>query len=197
MKEAETARVNGLPTVGKGVGRDLAGLVVLAVVSLGLGSLFNLFRHDPLPWVYRSRAQTLDRAVAQFGEPSPASGAEVAPIELPHEIRLDEFQSFVSERKGIVLDARPVAFYREAHVPGALSLPRETFAESYRALRATLEASKERPVTVYCSGPDCPDSQLVSDALAKLGYRRLLIYTSGWEEWSQTGLPQEGVSAPP
>ena len=197
MKDAETARAAGLPTGRWGVGLDLAGLVVLAMVSCGLGSFFNLLHHDPLPWVYKSRVQTLDLEVARLGEPSPSPGAEMKPVELPHEIRLDGFQSFVSEHRGTVLDARPVVFYRAGHVPGALSLPRETFAESYQALRATLETLKEQPVAIYCSGPDCPDSQLVGDALAKLGYRHLLIYTSGWEEWSQTGLPQEGASPPP
>lgn len=186
-------RSGALPSLGT----DIAGMLILGSVSLLLAGLLNSVRHPPLPWIYESRAQTIDQAVTQLQGHSSPPAATVAPDELPHEIRLDEFQNFVSNHEGLILDARPAVFYREAHVPGALSLPRETFAETYQALRATLEASKDRPMVIYCSGPDCPDSQLVGDALTKLGYRRLLIYTSGWEEWSQTGLPQEGTSPTP
>ena len=176
---------------------DCAGFLVLAAFSLLVGCLVNRLRANPLPWVYESRAQMMDRAVVRLEEHSEPPSTPAAEDELPHEIRLDDFQSFVLARQGLVLDARPAVFYREAHVPGAVSLPRETFAETYPLLRATLEPSKDRPIAIYCSGADCPDSQLLSDALTKLGFRHLLIYTSGWEEWSHTGLPQEGTSAPP
>ena len=176
---------------------DLAGFLILAAFSLVVGCLVNQLRAKPLPWVYESRAQMLDQAVARLEDHPAAPSMPVAADESPHEIRLDDFQSFVMARQGLVLDARPAVFYREAHVPGALSLPREAFAETYPLLRAALEPSKDRPVAIYCSSADCPDSQLLSDALTKLGFRHLLIYTSGWEEWSQTGLPQEGTSAPP
>ena len=187
------------PRRGKlpGIALDLAGLLILAVVSLLVGCLVNLLRPNPLPWVHESRAQTMDQAVARLEDRPGASSTPGAADEPPHEIRLDDFQGFVMARQGLVLDARPAVFYRESHVPGALSLPRETFAASYPPLRATLEASRDRPIAIYCSGADCPDSQLLSDAFFFIVLGRMVIYTSGWEEWSQTGLPQEGASAKP
>ena len=103
------------------LGADLAGLLVLAVVSFGMGGLVNRIRAQPLAWVYESRAQAMDRALARLDDGHPASTPDAVPDELPHEVRLDEFQSFVTEHKGLVLDARPAVFYHEAHVPGALS----------------------------------------------------------------------------
>lgn len=176
-----------------GIVVDLGAMSLLAVVSLLAGCVINILRAHPLPWFYQDRAQTLAAAVAQVTTASPPVVAD-DPVELPHEIRLEEFQTFVAEHKGLVLDARPAAFYRAAHVPGAISLPREVFADQYPRVLATLESFKARPIAIYCSGADCPDSQLLTDALTKLGYRHLLIYTSGWDEWSQTGLPQEGAS---
>ena len=172
---------------------DGGALLVLASVSLGGGCLVNALRAEPLPWVYRSRAETMEVAVAGLSAGSPAP--EMA--QPASEIRLEDFQAFVTKHKGLVLDARPKVFYDAAHVPGAVSLPREAFPQEYPLLRERLEAHRGDPVAVYCSGADCTDSQLLADALAKLGYRHLLIYTSGWEEWSQTGLPQEGSEASP
>lgn len=176
---------------------DLGVLVVAALASLVVGSLVNALRAKPLPWVYGNRAKMMDAAVASLSVNGPPADLAKSTSEPPHEIRLDEFQSFVAEHQGLVLDARPAVFYAQAHVPGAVSLPRETFADDYKVLQGELEAYKDRPIAVYCSGADCPDSQLLTDALVKLGYRHLLIYTAGWEEWSQTGLPQEGVAAQP
>ena len=182
---------------GRGWVSDLIGLLVLAVIALFVGGLVNASRVEPLPWVYRSREQVMSATVARLQEvprPPPTANQPSAPT---HEIRLEEFQPMVAERTGLVIDARPAVFYRESHVPGALSLPRETFAEDYPRMRDRLEAYRDRLIAVYCSGPDCPDSQLVADALTKLGYQRLVIYTSGWDEWSKTGLPQESAATAP
>lgn len=175
-----------------GVLFDCGALAALALTALAVGGLVNALRAEPLPWVYVGRAKTLDATVAELTTDRPA-----VPATPPQEIRLEDFQSFVLEGKGPVLDARAKSFYDLAHVPGAVSLPRGAFGEDYPPLREKLDAYRDRPVAVYCSSADCPDAQLVADALAKLGYRHLLIYTSGWEEWSQTGLPQEGSAAQP
>lgn len=171
---------------------DGGAVGALACVALLVGCLVNALRAEPLPWLYAGRAGTLDAAVARLAE-DPAAKTDTP----PQEIRLEDFQSFVLEGKGLVLDARGKVFYDRAHVPGAVSLPRDAFADEYPRQRAKLDAHKEKPVVVYCSGADCPDAQLLADALGKLGYRHLLIYTSGWEEWSHTGLPQEGSDAQP
>ena len=168
-------------------------LMALLLISLVAGCLVNALRARPVPWTYASHAETMDAAVTSLS--AGTAGQEGAPP--AQEIRLEDFQAFVTQHKGLVLDARPKVFYDLAHVPGAVSLPREAFAESYPRSREKFEGYKDRPEAVYCSGADCTDSQLVTDALTKLGYRHLLIYTSGWEEWSQTGLPQEGSAAQP
>ncbi len=176
------------------LGSDIAALAILTAICFLLGSLGNALRSRPLPWMYRDRVAAMAAAMSQVGP----TGGKSLPMEdvgePTHEISLDEFQKFVADHAGLVLDARPMVFYREAHVPGAVNLPTEAFAEEYPRLRETLEPHKGQPVAIYCSGPDCPDSQLLADALGKLGFRRLRIYTSGWEEWSQTGLPQESTA---
>ena len=172
---------------------DGGALLALVLLSFAVGCLVNAFRTRPVPWRYASRAKTLEAAVADL---SAGAAGQDAPVPV-REIRLEEFQPFVMGHQGLVLDARPKAFYDLSHVPGAVNLPRATFADEYPRLRQKIEGYKTKPVAVYCSGADCTDSQLVADALAKLGFQHLMIYTSGWNEWSQTGLPQEGTAAQP
>ena len=162
----------------------------MAVVSLLIGLLVNAWRPQPLPLVYHSNEERLRTAVDRLtnGEPrpqpSPAAG-------LVRDIGLDEFQALVNSRRGVVIDARPAFIYRDGHVPGAINLPRDDFESAYRRNDARLTVHKAGTVAVYCSGADCPDASLVADALRTLGYSQPRVYTEGWEEWSQSGLPQE------
>lgn len=129
-----------------------------------------------------------DAVVRLAASESPASPS--APKLPPREIRLEEFQAFVAH-KGTVIDTRSPLFYGQGHVPGAINLPRETFETDYARLGNRLSARKADAVAVYCSSADCRDAQLVADALGALGFRHLFVYGEGWDEWSQSGLPQE------
>ena len=172
------------------VGRDLAAFGALALVSLLAGVSINGLHRRPLPLRYQSRAERLHAAVSGLA-PAVAPANPVASATRPREIGLEEFQALALAHKGVVVDARGSFFYREGHVPGALNLSREGFQADYRRLGSGLGAHKMDSIAVYCSGADCHDANLVADALAALGYGKLFVYREGWEEWSQSGLPQE------
>jgi rhodanese-related sulfurtransferase len=105
-------------------------------------------------------------------------------------IGFGEFRDAAEKKETLILDARSSVYYREAHVPSALNLPRDNFAADYVRLRATLEKSRDRRVIVYCSGGDCHDSKMVAQALMSLGFSNVMMFGSGWEEWTSAHLPQ-------
>ena len=166
---------------------DTARVGTLALAALGVGWTLNGLRREPLAWNYRSPAQRLQTAVSHLQPPAPRAAPS------PSTIDLAAFQAFAAARQGIVVDARSEAFYRLGHVPGAINLARETFARDYDIQKAALDPRKTDGVAVYCSEADCPDAELVADALGRLGFQPLWVFREGWEEWSQAGLPQEGV----
>ena len=163
---------------------------MLAVAALGIGWMLNAVRREPLAWAYRSPSQRLQAAVNHLQPPAPNGGPSPSPMDL------DAFQAFVAAHRGLVIDARAGAFYRLGHVPGALNLPRETFAADYDGQKAALDPRKTDGIAVYCSEEDCPDADLVARALGRLGFRPLWVYRAGWDEWVQAGLPQEGARQP-
>ena len=167
----------------------------LAAGALATGLLLNLARSAPLPWQYESRDARLRHVLDHLGTPAPSPAADrPAATRL---IDLEEFQQMATGGKAIVLDARAGTFYRLGHVPGALNLSREDFEHDYAALRGTLSASEKKPIAIYCTESNCPDAQLVADALQKLGYVNILIYPDGWEQWQKAGLPQEPSKSQP
>ena len=75
-------------------------------------------------------------------------------------------------------------------------MPRENFEKVYPEVRALIEPVRDLEIVVYCSETDCRDSELVADALSRLGYHHLRVYKEGWEEWSRAGLPQARGQTP-
>ena len=189
---APLASRRGLPRPRwwSGVAGDLMAFCGLAVVSLAIGLLLNQASRQPLPLVYQTKEERLHAAVTRL-RASESAVPSARQADRPREIGLDEFQAFASGRRGLVIDARLASSYGEGHVPGAINLSRANFDSDYRALNGQLSSRKAEAIAVYCSDADCPDSELVADALGALGFQRLLVYKEGWEEWSQSGLPQE------
>jgi len=171
--------------------RDFLGLWILLTTAVVLGLLINQFRDSRLPAVYQNKEARLKQAVQNIVQspPAPSSTAEAAPF--PEQLSLQEFESFVGSGKGVVLDARPEIFHRLGHVPKAISLPREDFENAYQAQRPKLEADKNIPIAIYCSGGHCEDSDLLKTALVGLGFRQVAIFRGGWAEWTNAGLPGE------
>ena len=165
-------------------------MAALALVALGIGWMLDGKRPVPLTLRYRAPAQRLHAAVNRLQPPTATALPSPAPMDL------EAFQAFVAARQGTVIDARAEGFYRRGHVPGAVNLPRETFAVDYERQKAALAPHKTDEVAVYCTEADCPDAKLVAGALAQLGFRQLWVYQAGWEEWVQAGLPQEGTQPP-
>lgn len=158
-------------------------LLLMVLVAAALGYAINLLRPHPLPLIYESPKERLERTVQSKAAPTAFTPKDIEKIDAQ---RLRELQA----NGALVLDARPSLFYRTGHIPGALRLSAASFEQDYASLQPRLEQAKELPVIVYCSGENCEDSELVTKALARMGFGRLYILSGGWKAWQSAGLPQ-------
>ena len=163
--------------------RDLCGIALLAVAALAAGLLINRYSSAPLPIVYRTPEQRFDAELTTLVSAPPFKIAPAATI------GLDKFRAAVDAKSTLILDARPSVFFERGHVPGAINLARDDFAHDYRQLAGVLQAKRDKPIIVYCSGGDCHDSRLVANALLSLGFSDVTVFTGGWDAWSAAGLP--------
>ena len=88
----------------------------------------------------------------------------------------------------VLLDVRPEAEFRTAHLPGARSVPLDELEARIR------ELPSDREIVAYCRGPFC----LMSDAAVTLMRRhglRARKCADGVPEWRAAGLPLELDSA--
>jgi rhodanese-related sulfurtransferase len=165
--------------------QDFIGVWLLLTGCLICGLFINEMRPTPLALVYSSPASRLDQSVAQLGSSTPVSTT------LDGDVERDEMRKLSLNHMVLILDARPEIFYRLGHIPSALSLPRDDFEKSYQVLQSTLQSHRNSPLVVYCSSIDCHDSQMVADALQKLGYPHIRLFRGGWSDWESANLPEE------
>ncbi len=163
---------------------DLGMVVVLVMVSAAAGFTINHFSSHPLPIVYQTPEQRFDQELTTLVTAAPFAIAPAATVSLA------AFRTAVENKSALILDARPAVFFERGHVPGALNLSRDDFANDYRRLAPTLKTAQTRPIIVYCSGGECHDSRLVANALLSLGFNDVSVYAGGWEEWSADHLAE-------
>jgi len=163
--------------------RDLGGVVLIAILSLGAGLVMNRLSPSPLPIVYQTPERRFDVELTSLVAAAPFKIAPAATVGLA------EFRSAAETKGTLILDARPSVFFDQGHVPGAYNLARDNFAQDYRHLSTVLKAAGDQPIIVYCSGGECHDSRLVGNALLTLGFANVRIFTGGWEAWSAAKLP--------
>ena len=164
---------------------DFIGVWLLLTVCFIGALVINEMRSTPLTLVYLSPESRINHTVEQLGSPETASDG------LDGDVSRDEMRIISLNHAALILDARPEIFYKLSHIPSALSLPRDDFEKQYLALQSTLQSHRGVPLVIYCSDSDCHDSQMVADALQKLGYPHVRLYRGGWGDWEAADLPEE------
>ena len=76
-------------------------------------------------------------------------------------------------------------------IPGSWRVPLDRVVRYARTQGLATDAE----IVVYCSGPDCPQSQLAAEKLAGAGYINVRAFSGGLTEWSEAGLPLAQESA--
>ena len=124
--------------------------------------------------------------------PAKARTEAAVPVGRVSRIDLAAFFALRETGQAVVYDVRPPLFYNLGHISGAVSFPGKAFERLYPQEKPKMEAAVGRGQTVvlYCTDLKCPDAGVVARWLAELGHS-VTIYTGGWEEWKNAGLPKE------
>ncbi len=112
----------------------------------------------------------------------------VAPVEVDREALWERIQR---GDPPVLVDALPPIAFAATHLPGAVNIPPDSV--DGRAQRRIPDLDTE--VVVYCANPECESSVEVAARLLELGYRNVLHYAGGKEDWRDAGLPLEGGRA--
>jgi len=147
--------------------------VLVVVCALSLGTLAQFVGPQRIPWVEDHSRRVELKAVA--------AGIEMVDVARAKEI--------VEKGEFLVCDARKSEDFDAGHLPGAVSFPFGTHAETFHELAALF--SPEQPVMVYCSGLSCDDALLLAKFLQAQGSARVVLFAEGMSGWKEAGHPIE------
>jgi rhodanese-related sulfurtransferase len=125
--------------------------------------------------------------------PVPGAAEPKAPATRPtsapsRKITMEEFDRMRKEKDAVVLDVRSPREFGEGHVAGAVNVPvsgvpLKQFDEQVGKL------DKDKTYLVHCARG--VRSANAAARMEKLGFRRLLDYSGGMDEWRRAGKPVE------
>jgi rhodanese-related sulfurtransferase len=190
--------------------RDAVGIVVVALVAAAVSNALA-GPERKLHWIgsYAS-APAAPAAVSPTPSPgaaaaavTPAAGDEAGRAFAPHpnkpwvEISGDDVAALHARGNILFLDARRTSVYRAGHIAGARSISIWE-ADADDKVKALFAEGRDQsaPIVVYCSGGDCEDSHHLGEKLYFVGFDNVLVYTDGFPDWEQRGLPPKKGDAP-
>jgi rhodanese-related sulfurtransferase len=104
-------------------------------------------------------------------------------------VRVDALEAQERLAAGIlVLDTLPQSIYQQEHLPGARSVPLETFEPAQ-----VEQFDRSAGVLVYCFDQHCDLSARTARRLDDLGFDPVYDLIGGRAAWTALGLPTEGM----
>lgn len=158
--------------------KAFAGVVVralsIAIVFASIGLVANRAADDRVPWVYSPPREVVLAGVT---------------VQLIDE---REAAKFLDDQGTVFVDSRGCPDYTKSHVKGAVCLPPDDVEQRFSAVEPLIPW--ESRVILYCYGPECDMAEKVGEFLARMGYRNLLIMSSGFPAWLKAKYPVDGKS---
>ena len=90
-----------------------------------------------------------------------------------------------------LLEALPQRYYDSGHLPGAINIPHDEI----RARAPDELADREATIVVYCASTTCRNSRIAAQTLTAMGYRNVVEYVGGKQDWTEAGYPLHGEVA--
>jgi rhodanese-related sulfurtransferase len=148
--------------------------LLIGMVFASVGVVANLAADNPVPWVYAPPSEVV------------LAGVTVSLIDER------EAAKFLDDPATVFVDSRKCLDYAKAHVRGALCLPPDDVEQRFPSVEPLVPP--ESRVILYCYGPECDMAEKVGVFLAQMGYRNLLIMSSGFPAWLKAKYPIDGKS---
>lgn len=100
------------------------------------------------------------------------------------DISLEELsQRLTCAKPPVLAEILGPKYYESGHLPGAINLPLEGFAE--RAVE--LLPDKQAEIVVYCASATCNNSHIARRKLVSLGYTNVRVFSGGKAAWRDAG----------
>lgn len=100
-------------------------------------------------------------------------------------ITMGELKDILENSETLVINVLDPKEFERGHIPGTENIPID--GSDFLAQVRTVVPDEDRPVVVYCGGPECDASSRAAQALDESGYTEVYAYEGGMKEWIAAG----------
>lgn len=97
-----------------------------------------------------------------------------------------ELKRMIDGSEAVVVEVLGEEKFREFHLPGAINVP---LGDGFEERIRQAVPDKEQAVVVYCANEDCNASPKAAERMESIGYRNVLDYAAGKEDWKDAKMP--------
>jgi len=190
--------------------QDLMGGILVIFAAGVIAIAQNAVRDDGIPLIPKNPALVSEKSYTSTPDqdrsvPAPAAGTGASASEgslsalltdeelASGEVSRERMRELLEGGGIVVIDARAAAEYETGHIAGAINVPYEGLAEHYD--RLSQKVPLDATVVCYCRSVTCDDSENLAREMKFMGYRNVVTYKGGWDEWSQAGYPVESSNS--
>ena len=128
--------------------------------------------------------ETISLTLEGTGTPGAAAGAGTGSQSRIPTLTWPEAKALLARNQIVIVDARAEQYYQAGHIPGAVSLPANSFGSLIDTFRITYATNNA--LVIYCTSPQCPLSHKEAELLmTRYGYGNIKVMPGGYEEYSQ------------
>ena len=99
-------------------------------------------------------------------------------------INYEQILKFLNNQNFQFVDARSPESFAKGHIGNAVNIyPYNENKEEY--LKSISMLPRNKILIIYCDGGNCDLSDIVAEEAISFGYKQVLLYHGGWEEWEK------------
>lgn len=101
---------------------------------------------------------------------------------LEKSVTYEQLLKIINNPDFIIIDARNPENYAKDRIGNAINI--FPYGDEQQMMNAIFSLPADKKLLVYCDGGNCDSSHKLAELLIAFGYKKVFIYTGGWEEWT-------------
>ena len=132
----------------------------------------------------------VNKLIAKNETKQETENEQIQSTEKQNELRTLNYQQVmkvIDNPAFLLIDARHKEEWEKAHIGNAINItpPYEGDTDSY--FQKIMSLPHDKILVVYCTGGSCDASHKVASDLISLGFKRVFLYSGGWDDWTKEG----------
>ncbi|MCX7735339.1 MAG: rhodanese-like domain-containing protein [Candidatus Kapabacteria bacterium] len=97
-------------------------------------------------------------------------------------INYNQIKKYLNDPSFLIIDARNEIDYANGHIGNAINIDAYMMDQTEYFKMITM-LPRDKILIIYCSGGNCDASEKLAKDILSFGFKNVLVYYGGWEEW--------------